>query len=148
MKIHTKFNMKVVAVSAFIIFLFTCEAIEAQTPAGAAHMHRATRRRTAVVVSSATHANDQQQAQAAAAAQTPPPAQAAPAPAPAPATVTTPSPASTEALLPIGTVVTKLPSGCASTPVGGQEYYHCGANYYVAAFQEGTLVYVTTATPQ
>lgn len=140
--------MKVVAVSAFIIFLFTCEAIEAQTPAGAAHMHRATRRRTAVVVSSATHANDQQQAQAAAAAQTPPPAQAAPAPAPAPATVTTPSPASTEALLPIGTVVTKLPSGCASTPVGGQEYYHCGANYYVAAFQEGTLVYVTTATPQ
>lgn len=111
-------------------------------------MHRATRRRTAVVVSSATHANDQQQAQAAAAAQTPPPAQAAPAPAPAPATVTTPSPASTEALLPIGTVVTKLPSGCASTPVGGQEYYHCGANYYVAAFQEGTLVYVTTAPPQ
>ena len=135
--------MKLSAMAAFIVFLFTCETIEAQ----AGHMHRATRRRTAVVVSSATHAQDQQQAQAAAAAQTPPPA-AAPAPAPAPATTTTPPPASTEALLPLGTVVTKLPAGCVSTPISGQTYYQCGANYYLAAYQEGSLVYVTAKPAQ
>ena len=135
--------MNITAMAAFIVLLFTCETMEAQ----AGRMHRATRRRTAVVVSSATHANDQQQAQAAAATQAPPPA-AAPAPAPAPAQTTTPAPASTEALLPIGTVVPKLPSGCAATPIGGKEYYQCGANYYLAAYQEGNLVYVTSTPPQ
>lgn len=151
MKIHNKYNMKLSAMAAFIVFLFTCEAIEAQTPAGAAHVHRASRRRTAVVVSSATHSKDQQQAQAAAAAQTPPPAEAAPAPAaptPTPAAATTPPPASTQAQLPIGSVVTTLPSGCVSTSINGQQYYQCGANYYIAAYQEGALVYMTVAPPK
>lgn len=127
-----------------LVVFFMPELIEAQTAAGVTHMHRATRRRTAVVVSSATHAQDQQQAQAAQ-QQAPPPQEAAPAPAPAPAT--TPPPASTEAQLPIGTVVTKLPSGCVSKPINGVQYYQCGANYYMAAYQEGTLVYVTASPP-
>jgi hypothetical protein len=37
-----------------------------------------------------------------------------------------------------------LPAGCVPTPIGGVEYYRCGANYYRAAFQGNTLVYVTT----
>jgi hypothetical protein len=45
--------------------------------------------------------------------------------------------------LPLGTVVATLPAGCTPTPVGGVEYYHCGANFYRAAFQGNQLVYVT-----
>ena len=134
----------------YIILLLTCfflpEIIEAQTAYGVGHMHRATRRRTAVVVSSATHAQDQQ-AQAQAAQQAPPPQEAAPATAPAPAPQQTPPPASTQAKLPIGTVATSLPQGCVSKPIDGVQYYQCGENYYVAAYQEGTLVYVTAQPP-
>jgi hypothetical protein len=50
--------------------------------------------------------------------------------------------------LPLGTVVAALPQGCTSTPVGGVEYYSCGANFYRAAFQGNNLVYVTTAQPK
>lgn len=123
-----------------IAIFFLPELMEAQ----AGHMHRATRRRTAVVVSSATHARDQE-AQAAAQQQAPPPQEAAPAPAPAPAS--TPPPASTQAKLPIGTVATSLPQGCVSKPINGMQYYQCGANYYLAAYQEGALVYVTAEPP-
>ena len=45
--------------------------------------------------------------------------------------------------LPIGTVVTALPAGCTTTPVGGIEYYYCGGNFYRSAFQGNQLVYVT-----
>jgi glucose/arabinose dehydrogenase len=45
--------------------------------------------------------------------------------------------------LPLGTVVATLPPGCTSTPVGGVEYYYCGGNFYRAAFQGNSLVYVT-----
>jgi hypothetical protein len=45
--------------------------------------------------------------------------------------------------LPLGTVVSALPTGCVATPVGGVEYYYCGGNFYRAAFQGNTLVYVT-----
>ena len=45
--------------------------------------------------------------------------------------------------LPLGTVVSKLPAGCTSTPVGGVEYYYCGGNFYRAVFQGNSLVYVT-----
>jgi hypothetical protein len=45
--------------------------------------------------------------------------------------------------LPLGTVVAALPGGCASTPVGGVEYYYCGGNFYRAVFQGNSLVYVT-----
>jgi hypothetical protein len=45
--------------------------------------------------------------------------------------------------LPAGTVVSALPQGCVSTPVGGVEYYYCGGNFYRAVFQGNQLVYVT-----
>lgn len=45
--------------------------------------------------------------------------------------------------LPLGTVVSALPGGCTSTPVGGVEYYYCGGNFYRAMFQGNSLVYVT-----
>ena len=45
--------------------------------------------------------------------------------------------------LPIGTVVPKLPAGCAATPVGDVAYYYCGGNFYRAVYQENNLVYVT-----
>jgi hypothetical protein len=63
---------------------------------------------------------------------------AAPAPAPAPA------PAASSNPLPLGTVVSSLPAGCTSTPVGGVDYFYCGGNFYKAAFQGNNLVYVTT----
>jgi hypothetical protein len=71
----------------------------------------------------------QQQAAAARAAAPPPP------PAPAPTAGGRP--------LPIGTVVSSLPAGCVSTPVGGVDYFYCGGNFYRAAFQGNNLVYVT-----
>jgi biotin carboxyl carrier protein len=90
---------------------------------------------TATAVAASETAAAQQQAaaaqkQAAAAQQ-----QAAAAPAPAPA-------AAGQAL-PVGTVVSALPQGCVSTPVGGVEYYYCGGNFYRAVFQGNQLVYVT-----
>ena len=54
-----------------------------------------------------------------------------------------PPPAASGGTLPLETVVHSLPAGCIDTPVGGVEYYHCGANYYRAVFQGNTLVYVT-----
>lgn len=60
--------------------------------------------------------------------------------APAPAS---PPPAATGKPLPLGTVVSALPAGCTSTPVGGEEYYYCGGNFYRSAFQGNQLVYVT-----
>jgi hypothetical protein len=85
------------------------------------------RRRTAVVAYSAGAAT----ASAAAASQQ----QAAAAIPPPPAAAGQP--------LPVGTVVSALPQGCVSTPVGGVEYYYCGGNFYRAVFQGNQLVYVT-----
>jgi hypothetical protein len=74
-----------------------------------------------------------------AAPQQPAPAQQQAAP-PAPAA---PPPAAAGKPLPLGTVVSALPAGCTSTPVGGVEYYYCGGNFYRAVFQGNKLVYVT-----
>jgi hypothetical protein len=130
-----------------------------------------TRRRTAVVVGASVHAADsaqmaqaqqqtaaaQQQAAAAqqqtaaakqetaaakqetAAAQQ----QAAAAKQQAAAAPPTPSPAAAGTPLPLGTVVATLPAGCTPKVVGGVEYHACGSNFYRAAFQGPTLVYVT-----
>jgi hypothetical protein len=49
-----------------------------------------------------------------------------------------------QGVLPLGTVVPTLPSGCTTSAISGVEYYHCGANYYRAVFQGNTLVYVTS----
>jgi len=85
----------------------------------------------------ATEAAAASQQQAAAAHQQTP---AAPPPAAAPAT---PPPAAAGKPLPVGTVVSALPAGCTSTPVGGVDYYYCGGNFYRAVFQGNQLVYVT-----
>ena len=65
-----------------------------------------------------------------------------PAAAPAPA-APAPAPAASGKALPLGTVVSSLPAGCTSTPVGGVNYYYCGGNFYRASFQGNNLVYVT-----
>jgi hypothetical protein len=44
----------------------------------------------------------------------------------------------------IGTVVAKLPAGCAPETIGGVQYQKCGGVYYRAAFQSNNLVYVVT----
>jgi hypothetical protein len=119
-------------------------------------VRRRTARRTAVVVGTSVHAADsaqmaqaQQQAatsqqQAAAAEKEAAAAKQEAAAAKQQAAATPPAPApATGAALPLGTVVNALPSGCTTTPVGGVEYYHCGSNYYRAAFQGTQLVYVT-----
>jgi ATPase subunit of ABC transporter with duplicated ATPase domains len=133
--------------------------------AQAGRMHRATRRRTAVVVGSTVKAEDsakaaqtqqqaaaaqqqaatsQQQAaasqQQAAAAQKEADAAKQEAAAAKAAAAAPPPPA---VPLPVGTVVAKLPAGCVATAVSGVEYYSCGGNYYRAAFQGDALVYVT-----
>lgn len=61
----------------------------------------------------------------------------------APAAPAAPPPATAGKPLPLGTVVSALPAGCTSTPVGGEEYYYCGGNFYRAVFQGNSLVYVT-----
>ncbi len=70
-------------------------------------------------------------------------AQSQPAPAPAAAPAPAPAPVADGKPLPLGTVVSSLPAGCTSTPVGGVDYYYCGGNFYRAVFQGNTLVYVT-----
>jgi len=96
---------------------------------------------TAVVATTAVAASSAAAQQQAAAAQKQAAAaqqhQAVPAAPPAPAAAAAGKP------LPLGTVVTTLPGGCTSTPVGGVEYYYCGGNFYRAVFQGNSLVYVT-----
>jgi hypothetical protein len=125
---------------AAVLLMILPDMLDAQ----AGGRHRRTRRRTAVVVHSATKAQDQQAAEAqqqAAAdqqqADTVQQAAAPPAPVPAPGEP-----------LPVGTVVPKLPDGCTATPVDNVQYYSCGGNWYRAAYQENNLVYVTTDPPQ
>jgi hypothetical protein len=100
---------------------------------------RRTARRT-VVVGSAVVATDAAAASASAAAAS---ASAAAAQKQAAAAAAPPPPAAGGAALPMGTVVSALPGGCTSTPVGGVEYYYCGGNFYRAMFQGNSLVYVT-----
>lgn len=133
----------------------------------AGHMHRATRRRTAVVVSSATSSSASSQTaaaqqqtaaanqQAAAANQKAATAeqqtaaaqkQAATAEKEAAAAkqqAASASAAANSAVIPIGTVVPALPGGCSPKTINNQAYYECGVNHYRAVFQGSNLVYVT-----
>jgi hypothetical protein len=59
------------------------------------------------------------------------------------AAVPPPPPAAAGKPLPLGTVVSALPAGCTSTPVGGIDYFYCSGNFYRAVFQGNNLVYVT-----
>lgn len=120
-----------------------------------AHAILGTRRRTAVVVGTEVHAADEAQMakaqqqtaaaqqQAAASQQQAAAAKEEAAAAKQQAAAAPPAPAAAGQPLPLGTVVSALPGGCTSTPVGGVEYYYCGGNFYRAMFQGNTLVYVT-----
>lgn len=103
------------------------------TPMSYAGVARRTTRRvvyTEAAVATTAAATAGAAAAASAAAQPRPPA---PPPAPAPA-----------GPVPVGTVVSALPPGCVSTPIGGVEYYNCAPGvYYRAAFQGNNLVYVS-----
>lgn len=92
---------------------------------------------TAAATASAAEASEiaAQNAAAAAARAAPPPPPIAVAPAPPPVAAGKP--------LPLGAVVSALPAGCVSTPVGGIDYFYCGGNFYRAVFQGNNLVYVT-----
>lgn len=99
------------------VFVADAEAIVGRplTPVSVGGVARRTTRRAVVYSSSAN---------AAAAAQ-----QAAPAPAAA-------------SVLPAGTVVSALPSGCESTTVDGTSLFNCGGVMYRPTFQSNNLVYV------
>jgi membrane protein involved in colicin uptake len=47
--------------------------------------------------------------------------------------------------LPVGTMVPSLPPGCASTVIGGVNYFQCGGVYYRAGFQGNNIVYIVSA---
>ena len=96
--------------------------------------------RRGAVVGASVAATDVAVDNAAYAAAAQPAAAPPPAPAPAPAA----APAADGKPLPLGTVVSSLPAGCTSTPVGGVNYYYCAGNFYRATFQGNNLVYVTT----
>jgi hypothetical protein len=55
-----------------------------------------------------------------------------------------PPPPAPGGALPVGTVVSALPGGCQSAPVGGVQYYVCGGVFYRPAFQGNNLVYVVS----
>ena len=109
---------------------------EAQAVLG---VRRRTRRRTAVIVGSAVHAEDsaqiqQAQQQTAAAQQEAAAAQQQAA-------------AQTAQTVPVGTVVQSLPGACTSVVVSGVSYSDCGGVFYKTAFQGNNLVYVVVEKP-
>ena len=112
--------------TAFRTMMWSGAAASASSAAAAQHQAAAAQQQAAAAQQQAAAAQQQ-----AAAAQH----QAAAAAAPPPAAV--------GHILPLGTVVSSLPAGCISTPVGGRDYFYCGGNFYRAAFQGNNLVYVT-----
>ena len=155
--------MRIAVVSTALALMLVPDVICAQ----AGRVHRATRRRTAVVVGSAASASGaaqasqaqqqtaaaQQQAaasqqQTVAAQQQAAAAQQQAAAAQQDAAAARQALAVAQGVLPLGTVVRTLPAGCASATIAGVEHYHCGGNYYRAAFEGNNLVYVTTQPKQ
>ena len=158
---NTKIKIALLAICTLLMLFMDLPFLRLVSDAEAvAGVRRRTARRTAVVVGSSVHAADSaqaaqaqqqqaqqqqaQQQQAAASQQ-----QAADAQAQGAAEKDADAykqEADAAAPLAIGTVVTALPSDCTTMSSGGQQYYHCGKNYFRAAFQGSQLVYVT-ATP-
>ena len=136
----TVFRISVLGIGLLVMLLLDVAPLQLVPEAHAVlGVRRRTARRTAVVMGSANAAASsqaQQQQAAAAPAETAPP--------PAPAAAPAPAPAAAPGALPLGTVVTALPAGCAATTVGGVQYQKCGVDFYKAAFQGSQLVYVTT----
>ncbi len=72
-------------------------------------------------------------------------ASAPPPPPPAPKPMAPPRAPHTTGSVPIGTVVSTVPAGCAATEIGGVQYFKCASgDYYRAAVQGGNLVYMST----
>ena len=46
--------------------------------------------------------------------------------------------------LPVGTMVPSLPPGCASTVIGGVNYFQCGSVFYRVGFQGSNVVYIVS----
>lgn len=142
--------MKTILKLTIIVTAITFMAPDANAVLG---VRRRTAFRTAVVVSEADSAKvaqsqqqaaaAQQQAAAASAQAAAATAAAAAAKAQAAVVISPPPPVASGQPLPMGTVVSALPPGCVSTPVGGVEYYYGGGNFYKAVFQGNNLVYVT-----
>jgi len=114
-----------------------------RTPLSVAGVARRTAVRTTAVVATTATASAAAQQQAAAQQHAAAAQQQAAAAQPAPAPPIAPPPAAAGQPLPLGTVVHALPGGCVQTPVGGVEYYYCGGNFFRAAFEGNSLVYVT-----
>lgn len=91
------------------------------TPVSVAGVARRTAVRTTAVASSS--------AAAASAASAPPP----PPPPPPPAGASA---------LPLGTVVSALPAGCASVQLHGTNYFNCQGTYFRPAYQGQDVVYI------
>ena len=117
-----KTKLRMAGIAAAFLLVLIPDLAEAQVGG----RRRRTRRRTAVVVHSATKAQDQQAAEQQAADQQP----------------------AEGGTLAVGTVVPSLPAGCATVTVDEAEYYHCGADWYRKAYQGDALVYVVTESPQ
>ena len=148
--------LKSMIIAITLVFMFIADVpslFELLVPEAEAILgvRRRTRRRTAVVVGSmaaATTVSAQQQTaaaqqEAAAAKQEASAAQQEAAAAKQQAAPAAAPPSAAGGPLPLGTVVAALPAGCTSTPVGGEQYYYCGGNFYRAVFQGNSLVYVT-----
>jgi hypothetical protein len=55
--------------------------------------------------------------------------------------------AAEQEVLPIGSTLPSLPSGCDSSTVDGKSYFTCGGNWYRPAMQNGNIVYTVVAKP-
>lgn len=51
-------------------------------------------------------------------------------------------------LLPVGSVLPSLPSGCDSSTVDGHSYFTCAGNWYKPAMQNGNIVYTVVSDPK
>jgi hypothetical protein len=144
---NTIFRIAAVAIALVLMLMADVPLLPVQL-VPEAHAILGTRRRTAVVVGATVHAADSaqmaQSQQQTAAAQQQAAAEKEAAAAKQQAAAPTPPPAAAGKPLPLGTVVSALPPGCVSTPVGAEAYYYCGGNFYHAVFQGNQLVYVTT----
>ena len=141
----TILKVAVVAISLVLMLIADVPVLPVELVAEAEAVMGVRRRshRRGVVVgytagAAAASASASQQQAATTQQQSAPTQQQAAAPAPS-----SPPPSSTGQALPLGTVVSALPGGCTPTTIGGVQYQKCGANYYRAAFQGNSLVYVT-----
>ena len=113
-------------------FFHDAQAIIGVAPGGSVVRRRAVVATTAVVATSSANASAAANANAAAAAS----ANAAAANANAAAAQAAAGPP------PVGTMVTSLPPGCASTNLNGVDYMRCDATYYRASMMGNNLVFV------